>query len=521
MFAFITVWNEYIFARVLLNDQAKQTITVWLSYFFGSSRHTDWGALMAASTLTAIPVIVFFLLVQRRIAFGLTRARFADETSGDELASACIFPSFPGTEPPDWVRRFLAGGGGGIVLFAYNAPSRERLAGLMRALRAESPAASCSRSTRRAATSPGSSGDEGSSYPGRRGARCRRRSGADGDVARSIAAELAAVGVNWNLAPVADVNVPANPVIGTRAFGYDPSSSPGTSRPGSAGCSARGSPPARSTGRATARRRRTRTSSCPRSSATSRRGSSRSAPRSPPACVDHDRAHARARASCDGRPGGHPGDLLRDELGFDGVVMADALEMKAVSETVGVVETAVQALEAGVDALCVGHDLGEDAVERMRAALVAKVDESGSGRRQDELRRLAGWATPAAGAADRDGAAAGARPRRLVEGDVALSEAPVVVELRPAREHRGRRGRARLWATRASFARASSCRRQTCTSCATHTVMPGCATRQTSPARSSSRRDCPSGGRCSREATSQRTAAAVRRSRPRGRYSDL
>ena len=72
VFAFITTWNEYIFARVLLNDQGKQTITVWLSAFLGSSRHTDWGALMAASTLTAIPVVIFFLLVQRRIVFGLT-----------------------------------------------------------------------------------------------------------------------------------------------------------------------------------------------------------------------------------------------------------------------------------------------------------------------------------------------------------------------------------------------------------------------------------------------------------------
>jgi N,N'-diacetylchitobiose transport system permease protein len=72
VFAFITSWNEYIFARVLLNDQGKQTVTVWLSYFLGTSRHTDWGALMAGSTLTAIPVLVFFLLVQRKIAFGLT-----------------------------------------------------------------------------------------------------------------------------------------------------------------------------------------------------------------------------------------------------------------------------------------------------------------------------------------------------------------------------------------------------------------------------------------------------------------
>jgi N,N'-diacetylchitobiose transport system permease protein len=72
VFAFITSWNEYIFARVLLNDQSKQTVTVWLSYFLGSSRHTDWGALMAGSTLTAVPVVIFFLLVQRKIAFGLT-----------------------------------------------------------------------------------------------------------------------------------------------------------------------------------------------------------------------------------------------------------------------------------------------------------------------------------------------------------------------------------------------------------------------------------------------------------------
>jgi N,N'-diacetylchitobiose transport system permease protein len=72
VFVFITAWNEYIFANVLLQDQSKQTLTVWLSYFYGSSRHTDWGGLMAASTLVAMPVIGFFLMVQRKIAFGLT-----------------------------------------------------------------------------------------------------------------------------------------------------------------------------------------------------------------------------------------------------------------------------------------------------------------------------------------------------------------------------------------------------------------------------------------------------------------
>jgi N,N'-diacetylchitobiose transport system permease protein len=72
VFAFITCWNEYIFASVILTDQSNHTLTVWLSAFYGTSRNTDWGGLMAASTLTALPVIAFFLLVQRRIAFGLT-----------------------------------------------------------------------------------------------------------------------------------------------------------------------------------------------------------------------------------------------------------------------------------------------------------------------------------------------------------------------------------------------------------------------------------------------------------------
>src|SRR5919201_2860892 len=72
VFAFITTWNEFIFANVLLQNQSKQTVTVWLSYFYGTSTFTPWGDLMAASTLIAIPAVVFFLLVQRRIAFGLT-----------------------------------------------------------------------------------------------------------------------------------------------------------------------------------------------------------------------------------------------------------------------------------------------------------------------------------------------------------------------------------------------------------------------------------------------------------------
>jgi N,N'-diacetylchitobiose transport system permease protein len=72
VFVFITSWNEFIFAYVLLNDQSKQTLTVWLSAFYGTSREVDWGGLMAGSVLAAIPVLLFFGFVQRKIAFGLT-----------------------------------------------------------------------------------------------------------------------------------------------------------------------------------------------------------------------------------------------------------------------------------------------------------------------------------------------------------------------------------------------------------------------------------------------------------------
>jgi N,N'-diacetylchitobiose transport system permease protein len=71
IFAFIQAWNEFIIAYVFLHTPEKQTLMVWLASFT-TLRGTEWGPLMAGATLCSLPVIVFFLLVQRRIAFGLT-----------------------------------------------------------------------------------------------------------------------------------------------------------------------------------------------------------------------------------------------------------------------------------------------------------------------------------------------------------------------------------------------------------------------------------------------------------------
>ena len=71
IFAFIQAWNEFLLAYILLSSPAKATMPVWLAGYtnrFG----TDWGPLMAASTIAAIPVVIFFSLIQNRIATGIT-----------------------------------------------------------------------------------------------------------------------------------------------------------------------------------------------------------------------------------------------------------------------------------------------------------------------------------------------------------------------------------------------------------------------------------------------------------------
>jgi N,N'-diacetylchitobiose transport system permease protein len=72
IFAFILAWNEFIFALVIMNRPQTQTMPVWLQAFNEGARGTDWGGVMAASTVMAVPVVIFFLIVQRKVTAGLT-----------------------------------------------------------------------------------------------------------------------------------------------------------------------------------------------------------------------------------------------------------------------------------------------------------------------------------------------------------------------------------------------------------------------------------------------------------------
>lgn len=72
VFGFIQAWNEFTLAVVVMTRDDAKTLPVWLAGFLDANRGVDWGGVMAGSTLIAVPVIVFFMVVQGRMVSGLT-----------------------------------------------------------------------------------------------------------------------------------------------------------------------------------------------------------------------------------------------------------------------------------------------------------------------------------------------------------------------------------------------------------------------------------------------------------------
>ncbi|WP_447005385.1 carbohydrate ABC transporter permease [Saccharothrix isguenensis] len=72
--SFIHAWNDFLFAKTFIISAAEnQTLPLALQVFVKPDQN-DWGAIMAGSTLMTIPVLVFFILVQRRLVAGLAGA---------------------------------------------------------------------------------------------------------------------------------------------------------------------------------------------------------------------------------------------------------------------------------------------------------------------------------------------------------------------------------------------------------------------------------------------------------------
>ena len=72
IFAFIQAWNEFVFALVIMTREESQTLPIWLRSFLQATKATDWSVVMAGSTLMALPVVVFFLIVQGRMTSSMT-----------------------------------------------------------------------------------------------------------------------------------------------------------------------------------------------------------------------------------------------------------------------------------------------------------------------------------------------------------------------------------------------------------------------------------------------------------------
>ena len=359
----------------------------------------------------------------------------------ERLVDRCLLPGFIGTEAPDWILRRAAAGLGGVCLYARNVSSPEQLAALTARLHAENP--------RLVIAIDEEGGDvtrleaaSGSSYPGNLALGAVDDLDLTRAVARSMGADLAAAGIDLDLAPVADVNSnPINPVIGVRSFGaqhelvarHTAAWVGGLQEAGVAACAKH----------------------FPGHGATSL-DSHLALP-----VVDED-PHAGAlepfraaiaagvRAvmsahivvpSIDDVPGTISKKvmtgLLRDELGFDGLAVSDGLEMRAIADGVGIEEGTVLALAAGCDLLCIGGGLAaEDIADDLRAAIVAavrkgRVSEDRLAEAAGRIDRVSLWRAAQTPSLVRDpeiGLIAARRALRA-EGAVEVDRRPVVVQL--------------------------------------------------------------------------------------------
>ncbi|GAA4673478.1 carbohydrate ABC transporter permease [Frondihabitans cladoniiphilus] len=72
VFAFIAAWNDYLVAYVFMKDQSHYTLPLWLASFSTPTTGTDFGGQMAASVLFSLPVVVFFMIIQRNLVTGMS-----------------------------------------------------------------------------------------------------------------------------------------------------------------------------------------------------------------------------------------------------------------------------------------------------------------------------------------------------------------------------------------------------------------------------------------------------------------
>ncbi|GAA3801410.1 glycoside hydrolase family 3 protein [Sphaerisporangium flaviroseum] len=353
----------------------------------------------------------------------------------DRLAATVLQVGFDGTTPPDWLLRQLAGGLGGVVLFARNISPDSP--GLVWRLRQENPQVII------AVDEEGGSvtrleAATGSSWPGNAALGVVDETDRTERTGMEIGRLLGAAGVTLDYAPDVDVNAdPDNPVIGIRSFGAD------------AGLVAR------HTAAWVAGLQSTGVAACAKhfpghgDTVTDSHLALATVHASRELLEHRDLPPFRAAiaAGVQAIMCGHlmvpsldperPAtlsrrvltELLREELGFGGLAVTDAIEMKAVAAHLPQTEIAVSALAAGADAICVGiTSPGGENVAELRAAIAQAVrdgvlDEARLAEAAGRVRALVSWHE--SNRQDGDG------EHGLGQGHESGRRGPVVVEVDP------------------------------------------------------------------------------------------
>jgi beta-N-acetylhexosaminidase len=297
-------------------------------------------------------------------------------------ALAVLQPGFPGTTAPDWLLRLVGEGLRAVGLFGRNIETPEQLTALTAQLRAVCPDLLVAIDEE--------SGDvtrlevrEGSSFPGNNALGQVDDTDLTREVARELGRRLADCGVDLNWAPSADVNSnPDNPVIGVRAFGADAKLAArhtvayieGLQASGVAACvkhfpghgdtnvDSHHAMPRIDVGLDTLHAREL----LPFREAIAAGSKAVMSAHILVPELDADRPATLSPQILTG--------LLRGELGFDGLIVTDGMEMQAISAVYGLERGSVLALAAGADAICVGGGLNdEDTVLKLRDAIVQAV----------------------------------------------------------------------------------------------------------------------------------------------------
>ncbi|GGU42860.1 sugar hydrolase [Streptomyces albospinus] len=314
-----------------------------------------------------------------------TVIRSADTLTRDALA--VLQPGFTGTTAPDWVLRRLDEGLVSVGLFGRNVHSPEQLStltGQLRGIREDLLVAVDEEGgdvTRLEVRG-------GSSFPGNLALGAVDDTALTRDVARELGRRLAGCGINLNWAPSADVNSnPANPVIGVRSFGADPlrvarhtaAYIEGLQSAGVAACTKHF--PGHGDTAVDSHH------DLPRITADLDTLQERELVPFRAAIAAGTRAVMSAHILLPALDAEHPATLspaalhgllrapaTEGGLGFDGLIVTDGMEMRAISATYGIERGSILAIAAGADAICVGGGLAdEDTVRRLCDALVRAV----------------------------------------------------------------------------------------------------------------------------------------------------